>query len=229
MRGTIKFYRSYWEAALLLQDPVERCKYYDALFGYAFDGTEPDLSGTAGAMFVLSKPNIDAYLKRSEAGAKGGSSKREANVKQTASKPQANANDCRTEEEEEVEEEVEVEVKEEVKEEKRKAPKQAAFDQFWSAYPKKVGKEAARRAFLKTKVPTDTLIAAISAQKRSTQWTKENGRYIPNPATWLNQGRWEDVLDTPAQAVPADGWQVGAEELAAINAMKRRMAGREKA
>lgn len=38
----------------------------------------------------------------------------------------------------------------------------------------------------------------------------------------------KSVNDTPAQAVPADGWQVGAEELAAINAMKRRMADREK-
>lgn len=222
MRGTIKFYRSYWEAALLLQDPVERCKYYDALFGYAFDGTEPDLSGTAGAMFVLSKPNIDAYLKRSEAGAKGGSSKREANVKQNASKPQASVNDYRTEEEEE--EEVEVEVKEEIKEEKRKASRQAAFDQFWAAYPKKVGKEAARRAFLKVKAPVDTLTAAISAQKRSTQWTKDNGRFIPNPATWLNQGRWEDVLETPVTVEAETGWTMGAEELEAIRAMKNRRA-----
>lgn len=221
MRGTIKFYRSYWKAALLLQDPVERCKYYDALFGYAFDGTEPDLSGTAGAMFVLSKPNIDAYLKRSEAGAKGGSSKREANVKQNASKTQANVNDFRTEEEEE-EEVVEVEVKEEIKEEKRKASRQAAFDQFWAAYPKKVGKEAARRAFLKVKAPVDTLTAAILAQKRSTQWTKDNGRFIPNPATWLNQGRWEDVLETQTTEKIESGWQIGESELAAIQAIKRR-------
>lgn len=108
MRGTIKFYRSYWEAALLLQDPVERCKYYDALLGYAFDGIEPDIDGTAGAMFVLSRPNIDAYIKRSEAGAKGGSSKPEAKSKQTASKQQAKRKQSPTKEEEEVEEEVEV-------------------------------------------------------------------------------------------------------------------------
>ncbi len=119
MRGTIKFYRSYWEAALLLQDPVERCKYYDALLGYAFDGVEPDLGGTAGAMFVLSKPNIDAYLKRSDAGKQGGSkpkanakqteSKTEAKDKQNASKSKANRKQTPTEEEVEEEEEVEVE------------------------------------------------------------------------------------------------------------------------
>lgn len=33
------------------------------------------------------------------------------------------------------------------------------------------------------------------------QWRKDNGQYIPNPATWLNQGRWDDVL-TEAGAQP---------------------------
>lgn len=70
-----------------------------------------------------------------------------------------------------------------------------AFDEFWVAYPKKVGKEAARRAFAKVKAPIDVLIAAIEQQKTSRQWTKDNGQYIPNPATWLNQGRWEDEVD----------------------------------
>ena len=39
---------------------------------------------------------------------------------------------------------------------------------------------------------------AISAQKRSRQWTENNGQYIPNPATWLNQRRWEDELTQEA-------------------------------
>ena len=38
------------------------------------------------------------------------------------------------------------------------------------------------------------MIAAIEAQKASEQWTREGGRYIPNPATWLNGGRWEDEM-----------------------------------
>lgn len=89
-----------------------------------------------------------------------------------------------------------------------------AFDRFWDEYPKKVGKEAARRAFDKVKVPVDVLVAAIAQQKRSQQWQKENGRFIPNPATWLNQGRWEDDVSVmssepsapkkKAQACPAD-------------------------
>ena len=50
------------------------------------------------------------------------------------------------------------------------------------------------KAFAKVKVPIETLLSAIDQQTRSDQWTRENGRFIPNPATWLNQGRWEDEL-----------------------------------
>ena len=71
---------------------------------------------------------------------------------------------------------------------------ETAFDRFWSAYPKRVGIEAARVAFDKVKVPIDSLLAAIEQQKKSSQWRKENGRFIPNPATWLNQGRWQDEV-----------------------------------
>ena len=72
----------------------------------------------------------------------------------------------------------------------------AAFDTFWAAYPRKVGKDAARKAFSRVSTDLGTLLAAIEAQKQSRQWKAEGGRYIPNPATWLNQGRWEDELPT---------------------------------
>lgn len=69
-----------------------------------------------------------------------------------------------------------------------------AFDEFWKAYPRKVGKEAARKAFAKAQVDLGTILSAVEAQKRSAQWQKDGGQYIPNPATWLNQGRWEDEV-----------------------------------
>ena len=72
--------------------------------------------------------------------------------------------------------------------------KPSKFDEWWQHYPRKVGKEAARKAFAKVKVDTSILIEAVEKQKHSDQWTKNNGQYIPNPATWLNQGRWEDEL-----------------------------------
>ena len=69
------------------------------------------------------------------------------------------------------------------------------FDTFWAVYPKKVGKGAAEKAFERCHV-TDELLGkmldAITKAKNSAQWQEENGRFIPNPATWLNQKRWED-------------------------------------
>lgn len=81
-----------------------------------------------------------------------------------------------------------------------KAPKGAdgRFEEFWRAYPSKTGKDAARRAFEKRKPDADLLaqmLSAIEAQKSSAKWTKDGGQYIPNPATWLNQGRWMDGAD----------------------------------
>ena len=75
------------------------------------------------------------------------------------------------------------------------------FEKFWSAYPKKVGKKSAKKAFDRANMPIETLLAAIERQKCSTQWSKDNGQFIPNPSTWLNQGRWEDELEqTPASS-----------------------------
>lgn len=74
------------------------------------------------------------------------------------------------------------------------------FQKFWSAYPKKVGKQTAKKAFQKVDVPLDVLLEALDQQKRLAQWKKDGGQYIPNPATWLNQRRWEDEITTGGDA-----------------------------
>jgi hypothetical protein len=68
------------------------------------------------------------------------------------------------------------------------------FEQFWLAYPKKVGKKAARKAWEKAKDKPNMvdILHAIDRTKNSEQWTKEHGQFIPNPSTWLNEGRWAD-------------------------------------
>lgn len=88
--------------------------------------------------------------------------------------------------------------KEPVKEPTTPSELEKRFETFWKAYPKKVGKDAASKAFAKRK-PDDKLmkeiLQAVELQKGSDQWTKDGGQYIPNPATWLNQGRWMDELE----------------------------------
>lgn len=68
------------------------------------------------------------------------------------------------------------------------------FDQFWKAYPKKVGKGAARKAFEKwdCKGKITVILKAIEQQRACEQWRKDKGQFIPHPATWLNQERWMD-------------------------------------
>jgi len=69
------------------------------------------------------------------------------------------------------------------------------FDEFWKSYPKKIGKGAAEKAYKKIK-PTAELqsqiLSAVEKAKQTEQWQKQNGQFIPHPATWLNQKRWED-------------------------------------
>lgn len=74
----------------------------------------------------------------------------------------------------------------------------AGFDEFWSAYPKKTGKGAAERAWKKIKPGkslADQIVKSVGRHRLSDQWQREAGRYIPNPATWLNEKRWEDEVD----------------------------------
>ena len=86
----------------------------------------------------------------------------------------------------------------------------ATFSAFWNAYPRKAGKGAAQKAFAKVRVSLNILLSALEAQKQSDQWKRDGGRYIPYPATWLNQKRWED--EPPAQPEkdmePAKDWTV---------------------
>ncbi len=78
------------------------------------------------------------------------------------------------------------------------------FDRFWAAYPRKVGKPQAAKAFARLRVDDAVLQAmlrAIAVQSQSPQWRKDGGEFIPHPATWLNGRRWEDDA-APAVAQP---------------------------
>jgi len=74
------------------------------------------------------------------------------------------------------------------------------FDRFWQAYPKRVGKGAASKAFDKLEVDEKLhhlIIGAINDQKRSRKSHKADGTFLPpwcHPATWLNQQRWLDEV-----------------------------------
>lgn len=69
------------------------------------------------------------------------------------------------------------------------------FECFWADYPKKIGKGGAY-AVWKTLIKNEFILKqvedALKWQKESQQWKNENGKYIPNPETYLRNRRWED-------------------------------------
>lgn len=90
------------------------------------------------------------------------------------------------------------------------------FDRFWTAYPKKLGKGAARKAWDKAKCDrfTNRILDTLELCKSSEQWVKDGGQFIPHPATWLNREGWEDEPepyvdpnDTPS--LPDRTWELG--------------------
>ena len=77
----------------------------------------------------------------------------------------------------------------------KKAASDPAFILFWDAYPKKVSKPDAVRAWEKLKPDVDlvgSIMKGLQSWKESDQWNRDGGQYIPYPATWLNKRRWED-------------------------------------
>jgi len=70
------------------------------------------------------------------------------------------------------------------------------FARFWRAWPQKVAKLDAERAFSKLKVDAifleTVLLPAIERSKASAKWREG---IIPHPATWLNGRRWEDEAE----------------------------------
>ena len=92
----------------------------------------------------------------------------------------------------------------------------AHFDLFWSAYPRHVDKQRARKSWAKLKPDgplVETILRAVKAQASCEQWTRDGGAYIPYPATWLNGRRWEDELpgrsesDRGGESREVNGWE----------------------
>ena len=86
----------------------------------------------------------------------------------------------------------------------KQAPDWTLFDRFWELYPKKKGKDQARRVW-KQLNPDLTLCrimsAALKKDRNSWDWRKQGGAYIPYPATWLRNRRWEDEHN-PSESGP---------------------------
>jgi hypothetical protein len=83
------------------------------------------------------------------------------------------------------------------------------FDSFWTAYPKKKNKGHAENTWKKLKTNGELfekIMDGLSRAIASRDWTKEDGRYIPHPATWLNAKGWEDEYVEVKRKGYLEGW-----------------------
>jgi len=76
-----------------------------------------------------------------------------------------------------------------------------AFARFWDAWPKhprKVARPQCERKWRSTgcEAIADRVIAAVEAAKRSADWAKDGGAFIPAPLVWLKQSRWEAATES---------------------------------
>jgi len=91
------------------------------------------------------------------------------------------------------------------KDKKKETP--SAFEVFYVAYPRHEARKDAESAFAKLNPDPELLakmLAAIAAKRQSHDWTKEGGKFVPLPATWIRAERWND--EAPADNRTADIW-----------------------
>lgn len=74
------------------------------------------------------------------------------------------------------------------------APLPDLFDDFWTLYPRHVGKKRARIMWDRINPSLYQQILVAVVQWRPVWLDREDDEYIPHPATWLYGERWDDEL-----------------------------------
>ena len=213
-RSHLKVYLDFDERTSALDDE-EKARLLLAMVRYCRDGKQPEPTGNERFLWPVFQGIIDrdiaAYNTKVENGAKKGKAakaEKSETKRNEADKSEQKRNEAechkneegrRKNEELRVKNEEQRNKSEEEEQENTPSPEgdegAGGFEDFWLIYPRKQGKQDARKAWEKL-APNGELLfriqASVLAQKQSGQWTREGGRYIPLPATWLNGRRWED-------------------------------------
>lgn len=86
----------------------------------------------------------------------------------------------------------------------------AGFSTFYELYPRRQKRLEAEKAWRKLSPNSElqqTLMMALARHRQQDAWLRDNGQFIPLPASWLNDRRWEDehevagLSDCPVQAI----------------------------
>ena len=187
---------------------------------YWTSGTEPDLpeKGEKTVAWRLIRPLLDSMIKDYENGKKGGAPKGNKNAKKTTgveleinpiTTPLVLENNPRcSESAAKKTTEKEKEKEKELKNIPPKSPKgySEEFEKFWAVYPRHDAKQDAFKAFSKAIKDIDliSLMNAAIAFSKTEAWQRDDGKYIPYAASWLNGRRWEDLSAAKEQPKKKD-------------------------
>lgn len=188
-RKQFTFYVSFYDAVVQFKRSIDREKILMAIIEYALFEKKPEkLSESCNAVFLTIKPVLDKARKRAEAGRSGGSSdckQTEANRKQT----EANRKLVRGGERE----------GEREGDRGREGLEQTGITdllkELWKAYPgtrrdpfAELCKTAAELGLTGNDIYS--AISNLVVWKKSIDWTKDNGQYIPGLIKWIESGKW---------------------------------------
>ena len=184
-RSFLKIYFDFDEKTDELSD-AEKGRLLLAMYRYALTGEKPTLTGNERFLFSTFKGEIDrdiaVYNTKITNGNMGG--RKPDETEPNRKEPEETENNLNAQE-----------TRNNVSNETNMCA--VGFEIFWGNYPRHTNKQAAYKAFAKLNPDDDllcTILAAIEQQKKSEQWTKDGGQFIPHPATWLNGRRWEDEM-----------------------------------
>lgn len=82
------------------------------------------------------------------------------------------------------------------------------FEIFMKAYPKRKAKADAFKAWKQMNPSLEKCLGTIALQRQSHDWTKDNGKFIPYPASWLRGGCWDDDTDEPSTNEESSGFDI---------------------
>lgn len=198
--------RNVWGAAITALSDEEAGRLAKAIWAYTMNGELIEIEGAGKGIFAMilmtlgQDEQYESELSkvRAKAGSLGGKQK-QANVIKAN---QELANDSKSKQMVANDSNCYNKNKNKSKNKEKELEQDIMFERFWKAYPRKTSKPSAKKAFEKLDVDEEllaTMLTAIGKQKNSSQWQENGGQFIPYPATWLNNKRWEDDVTEARQ------------------------------
>jgi len=190
MRKAFNFYRSYFDVFKELSDK-DKLLFITALLEKQFEGKEPELKGMANFAYLSQKFNIDAQVA-------GFETKTGVKLTPTVGGSQGGIIGGSAQEEGKGKEEEKIE-----------------FSSFWELYGNKTNRKKCEAKWNKLKIETQELI--IQTLPNFLAYKPFQNYTHPNPETYLNNERWNDVIPlTPPNVKVAEAKRMTLQEAEAL-------------